>query len=136
MIRAILYISGNVQHANYISKVVIIAKKYNLTGYIQNLSNGNVKVIAEGEKKYLERFIQDINIKNTLINGIDLKNEYSTPTGEYENFYQLVREGENDGWLDTEIDLLRELIDVTRNGFSRLEKSMSLPERNTKPWVK
>ena len=126
MIRAILYISGKVQHANYRSKVVSIAKKYNVTGNVQNLSNGNVKIIAEGDEKELERFIQDINIKNTLINVTDLKKEFSTPTGEYEGFYKLVSEGETDERLDTAADLLKELINVTRNGFSGLEKKQDI----------
>ncbi len=126
MIRAILHISGNVQHANYRSKVVSLAKKYNVTGNVQNLSNGNVKIIAEGEEKYVERFIQDINIENTLINVTDLKKEYSTPTGEYEGFYKLVSEGETDERLDTAADLLKELINVTRNGFSGLEKKQDI----------
>lgn len=126
MIRAILYISGNVQHANYRSKVVSIAKKYNVTGNVQNLSNGNVKIIAEGHEKDVEKFIQDINIKNTLINVTDLKKEFSTPTGEYEGFYKLVSEGETDERLDTAADLLKELINVTRNGFSGLEKKQDI----------
>jgi acylphosphatase len=126
MIRAILDISGNVQHANYRSKVVSIAKKYYVTGNVQNLSNGNVKIIAEGDEKDIDRFIQDINIKNTLINVTDLKKEYSTPTGEYEGFYKLVSEGETDERLDTAADLLKELINVTRNGFSGLEKKQDI----------
>jgi acylphosphatase len=126
MIRANLYISGKVQHANYRSKVVSLAKKYNVTGNVQNLSNGNVKIIAEGEEKDIERFIHDINIKNSLINVTDLKTEYSTPTGEYEGFYKLVSEGETDERLDTAADLLKELINVTRNGFSRLEKKQDV----------
>ena len=126
MIRVILYISGNVQHANYRSKVVSIAEKYHVTGNVQNLSNGNVKVIAEGQEKDIERFIHDINIKNTLINVSDIKKEYSTPSGEYESFYKLVSEGETDERLDTAADLLKELINVTRNGFSGLEKKQDI----------
>ena len=126
MIRVTLYISGNVQRANYRSKVISIAEKYNIKGNVQNLSNGNVKVIAEGQEKDLEKFIHDINIQNTLINVTDIKKEYSTPTGEYEGFYKLVSEGETDERLDTAADLLKELINVTRNGFSGLEKKQDI----------
>lgn len=126
MIRAILYIAGKVQRVNYRSKVISIAEKYNITGNIQNLSDGNVKVIAEGEEKDLEMFIHDINIKNTLINVKNIKKEYSTPTGEYEGFFKLVNEGETDERLDTAADLLKELINVTRNGFSGLEKKQDI----------
>ena len=126
MKRVTLYISGNVQQVNYRSKVINIAEKYNIKGNVQNLSNGNVKVIAEGQEKDIERFIHDINIKNTLINVADIKKEYSTPTGEYESFYKLVSEGETDERLDTAADLLKELITVTRNGFSGLEKKQDV----------
>src|SRR3972149_7696812 len=126
MKRVTLYISGKVQQVNYRSKVISVAEKYNIKGNVQNLSNGNVKVIAEGQEKDIERFIHDINIKNTLINVADIKKEYSTPTGEYESFYKLVSEGETDERLDTAADLLKELINVTRNGFSGLEKKQDV----------
>jgi acylphosphatase len=126
MIRITLYITGNVQRVNYRSKVISIAEKYNIKGNIQNLSNGNVKVIAEGQEKDIEKFIHNINIKNTLINVTNIKKEYSTPTGEYESFYKLVSEGETDERLDTAADLLKELIIVTKNGFSGLEKKQDV----------
>ncbi len=126
MIRVTLYIAGKVQHANYRSKVVTIAEKYNVKGNIQNLPEGSGKIVAEGEENDVETFIHDINIQNTLIKVTDLKKEYSTPTGEYESFYKLVSEGETDGRLDTAADLLKELIDVTRNGFSRLENKQDV----------
>jgi len=44
----------------------------------------------------------------------------------YEGFYKLVGEGETDERLDTAADLLKELINVTRNGFSGLEKMPGL----------
>jgi len=85
-----------------------------------------VKVIAEGQEKDIEKFIHDINIKNTIINVADINKEYSTPSGEYESFYKLVSEGETDERLDTAADLLKELINVTRNGFSGLEKKQDI----------
>ncbi|MCX9084570.1 MAG: acylphosphatase [Candidatus Methanoperedens sp.] len=126
MIRVILYISGKVQRVNYRSKVINKAEKYNIKGNIQNLSDNNVKIIAEGEEKDIELFIQDINIKNTLINVSDIKMEYSTPTGEYESFYKLVSEGETDERLDTAANLLKELINVTKKGFSGIEKKQEI----------
>ena len=126
MKRVTLYISGKVQQVNYRSKVINIAEKYNIKGNIQNLSNGDVKIIAEGLEKDLDKFIHDLNIKNTLINVTNIKKESSTPTGEYESFYKLVSEGETDERLDTTADLLKELITVTKNGFSGLEKKQDV----------
>ncbi|KAF5421582.1 MAG: hypothetical protein C5S45_03505 [Candidatus Methanocomedens sp.] len=68
----------------------------------------------------MERFIQAVNIKNTLINATDLEKEYFTPTREYERFYKLVDDGETDERLDTAADLLKELIHVSKYGFYNL----------------
>lgn len=108
MIRVILYISGKVQRVNFRSKVINIAEKYNIKGNIQNMSDNNVKIIAEGEEKDINSFIQDINNKNTLINVTDIK-EYSTPSDEYESFYKLVSESETDERLDTEIETMSKI---------------------------
>ena len=121
MKRATLYISGNVQRAGYRSKVVSIAKAFDIKGNVQNLPDGRVKIIAEGEEPYLEQFIQAVNIKNTIINVTNIDTQYSAPSGEYNSFYKLVDEGETDERLDTAADLLKELIHVTKNGFDRLE---------------
>ncbi len=126
MKRATLHISGNVQRAGYRTKVVSIAKALGIKGNVQNLPDGRVKVIAEGEEADIERFIQAVNIKNALINVTGIEKEYSHPTGEYENFYKLVSEGETDERLDTAADLLKELIHVTKNGFDRLEKKQDV----------
>ena len=120
MKRVILHITGNVQQAGYRAKVVTIANALDIKGNVQNLTDGRVKIVAEGDEADLERFIQGVNIKNTLINVSDIVKEYSNPTREYERFYKLVSEGETDGRLDTAADLLKELIHVTKNGFDRL----------------
>ncbi len=60
--RAILVIQGLVQGVGYRFFVVARAKQYNVTGYVQNLPNGNVRVIAEGDKGILMAFIEDLRI--------------------------------------------------------------------------
>lgn len=120
MKRVNLHISGKVQQAGFRAKAVAIANALDIKGNVQNLSDGKVKIIAEGEDADLERFIQGINIKNTLIYVDDIVKEYSNPTGDYERFYKLVSEGETDERLDTAADLLKELIHVTKNGFDTL----------------
>jgi acylphosphatase len=120
MKKAILYISGDVQQSGFRAKIVDIAKALDIKGYVANLPDKRVKIIAEGDETDLERFIQAVNIKNTLINVTDLQKEYFTPTGEYESFFKLVGDGETDERLDTAADLLKELIHVSKNGFYNL----------------
>ena len=120
MKKVILHISGNVQQVGFRAKAVAIANALDIKGNILNLPDGRVKIIAEGEDADLERFIKGINIKNTLISVSDITKEYSTPTGDYEYFYKLVKDGETDERLDTAADLLKELIHATNSGFEYL----------------
>jgi acylphosphatase len=120
MMRVILHISGNVQQAGYRAKVIAIANVLDIKGNVQNLTDGRVKIVAEGEEADLERFIKGVNINNTLINVSDIAKEHSYPTGDYERFYKLVIEGETDERLDTAADLLKELIHVSKSGFDDL----------------
>lgn len=121
-VRITIIVHGNVQRSDYRGRVISIAKMMDITGTIQNLSDGNVKIIAEGEKINIERFCDEIDIKNFLIKVTKIERKgYAEPIGEYESFYKLVGEGETDERLDTAAELLKELIVVTKNGFNRIE---------------
>lgn len=124
-IRTTIIVHGNVQRSDYRGRVISIAKMMNITGTIQNLSDGNVKIIAEGEKKNIGRFCEEIDIKNFLIKVTKIeRKEDSKYLGEYESFYKLVGEGETDERLDTAAELLKELIVVTKNGFDKVENKL------------
>jgi len=122
MKRLIAYVSGRVQQAGYRSKVVTIAKAFGMKGSIQNLPDGRVKVIAEGKEADLETFADALKMNNAIIDVTDLEREYFRTTGEYEDFYKLVGKGETDERLDTGVEYLKELVEVTRDGFCRMDK--------------
>ena len=126
MKRVTLYVTGKVQQVGFRSKAVAIANALGIKGNVQNLVDGRVKIVAEGEEADLVRLIQGVNIQNTLINVTDIAKDYSSPTGDYERFYKLVSEGETDERLDTAADLLKELIHVTKNGFDKLENKQDV----------
>ncbi len=124
MKRLIAYVSGRVQQAGYRSKVVMIAKALNVKGSVQNLPDGRVKVIAEGEEADLEKFADALKINNVIIDVTNLEREYFGATGEYEDFYKLVGKGETDERLDRGVEYLKELVEVTRDGFGELGHKM------------
>jgi len=113
-------VSGRLERGGYRSKVVTIARAFGIKGSIQNLSDGRVKVIAEGEKADLERFAEALKMRNDIIHVARIETEYSTPIGGYDNFYRLIGEGETDDLLDEWVKYLKELLDVTREGFNRI----------------
>ena len=49
-----------------------------------------MKVVAEGENIDLEILLRALDIKNTLIHVVDIKNEYSPATGDFEGFFKVV----------------------------------------------
>ncbi len=54
MKRLILLVSGNVQKAGYRDLIIRFGMALGLKGYAENLPDGRVKVVAEGEEKKLE----------------------------------------------------------------------------------
>ncbi len=124
MKKVTLHISGNVQRVGYRAKVISIARALGIKGFIQNLSDGRVKIIAQGEQSELDKLIQAINISNSLINVTNIEKEYSTYSDDYEGFNKVVGDGETDERLDNAVDLFKKLITVTENGFSNLGKEL------------
>ena len=115
MQRLIAYVSGKVQKTGYRARVVTIAQNLRLKGYVQNLEDGRVKVVAEGETIDLEILLRALDIKNTLIYVVDIKNEYSSATGDFEGFFKVVSgSAETDQRLDVAAEKLTELIIVNK----------------------
>ena len=121
-IRAV--VSGTIQNVGYRAKVIGFARVFELTGFVQNLDDGRVRIIAEGEENNLNAFISAIRIANTLISVDDVEVEYADVTGDLNDFYKLVGGGETDERLDKAAEYLKKLIDVTENGFSAVTREM------------
>jgi acylphosphatase len=113
-------VSGRIQNVGYRAKVIRIAKDFGLTGFIYNLDDGRVRIIAESKNGDFGKFLDAIRIKNTLINVADVEVEHADATGDFADFYKLVGGGETDERLDKASDYLKEMIEVMRTGFSEM----------------
>jgi acylphosphatase len=58
MVRVGLIIEGRVQGVFYRAYTQKEAQNYQITGYVRNLPNGDVEVIAEGEEKAIKKLIE------------------------------------------------------------------------------
>jgi acylphosphatase/uncharacterized protein YoxC len=123
MPRLTAFISGMVQKTGYRANVVILANAFGLQGYVQNLPNGKVKVVAEGKQTDLERFQNCLSIKDALIDVQNIENEYTAATGEFTGFEKMVSGGETDQRLDRAADLLKDLIVVSKEIVVELKGS-------------
>ncbi|MEA1870330.1 MAG: acylphosphatase, partial [Euryarchaeota archaeon] len=119
-------VSGRIQNVGYRAKVIGIAKDFGLTGFVQNLDDGRVWIIAESKNGDFGKFLDAIWIKNTLIDVVDVEVEHADATGDFADFYKLVGEGETDERLDKASDYLKEMIEVMRTGFGSLNSQMGI----------
>ena len=124
MQRLTAYISGRVQRSGYRGKVVTIAKAFGLQGTVQNLPDGRVKVEAEGEEADLERFANALVMKNAIINVIGIEKQYGPSTGGFVGFAKIVDDGETDARLDSAVDHLKVLIDLTKLGLGKQDQML------------
>ena len=79
-------IEGHVQGVGYRMFAANLARELGLTGWVRNLRNGNVEVIAEGRRSVLE------NLLNSLYRGprsayiTKITTEWLPATGEFTSF--------------------------------------------------
>jgi acylphosphatase len=110
MNRLTAYVSGNVQKVGYRKRIIDIARAFGLKGMIENLDDGRVKIIAEGDDEKLKWFEHAIEIKNTLIQVSQIEKTYSSSGGDFAKFGKLVDEGETDSRLDKGIEVMNSML--------------------------
>jgi len=106
------YVSGNVQRVGYRARVSQLANGLGLKGFVENLNDERVRIIAQGEEEKLKLFAGAIDIKNSLIKVSSIETEYSEAHGYYGGFYKMVETGETDSRLDEGINVLKGMKDV------------------------
>ncbi|MCG2826393.1 MAG: acylphosphatase [Thermoplasmatales archaeon] len=84
MQRATITITGDVQGAGYRAHIMKTARNAKLVGYAENMLDGTVKVVCEGEKNLIENFVSAIKIKTEIVEVEDIKVEYSDATGKFD----------------------------------------------------
>nr|WP_288722872.1 acylphosphatase [uncultured Sellimonas sp.] len=60
-VRRHVYFYGRVQGVGFRWKAMQTAKYLNLTGWVQNMYNGNVEMEVQGEKALIDRLFHELN---------------------------------------------------------------------------
>ena len=82
--RRVLY-TGHVQGVGFRFTVRQIAQSFAVTGFVRNLSNGKVELIAEGSPLELDRFLAEV--ASSMSDYIrDAATSTGLATGEYASF--------------------------------------------------
>ncbi len=116
MKRAVIIVKGRVQKVGYRDLVADCAMDLGVVGFVENQPDRTVKIIAEGEKEILEKFVKKAQPEDDpLIRITQVDVEYEKATGEFE-FFEIKRgssEEETAERLDTAAKSLKELIKTT-----------------------
>ena len=84
--RVSFYFSGNVQGVGFRYTTDHLARRFPVTGFVRNLSDGRVEVIAEGEEARLEDFLKAIR-ESSLADYIrNVEAEWTAADGSFKGF--------------------------------------------------
>jgi acylphosphatase len=84
-VRRTVYFSGQVQGVGFRYTACRIAGGYDVTGFVRNLPDGRVHLVAEGESDEIDRFLEGIGSKMAgLIQGVQAND--APPTGQFADF--------------------------------------------------
>ncbi len=84
--RVHIFVSGFVQGVFFRSETRAKARELGLFGWVRNLEDGRVEIVAEGEKEKLEKLVEWAKKGPDLarVNGLDV--EWSESKSEFKNF--------------------------------------------------
>ena len=84
--RVHLLVSGNVQGVFYRANTRRVASELGLKGWVRNLQDGRVEIIAEGRKNALDRLIEFCRKGPEGSSVEDIHLEWEKPSNEFSSF--------------------------------------------------
>ena len=84
--RAHIYISGSVQGVWFRATAQGVAIDNNLTGWVRNLRDGRVEMVAEGAENNLEELVRWCAVGSDAAEVSDVAVTWSDPTHEFSAF--------------------------------------------------
>lgn len=79
-------VRGRVQGVYYRQTTVQTARALGVTGWVANLRNGNVKVVAEGTRPALDRLLAWLHTGPAMAHVDDVEADWSEATGQFAGF--------------------------------------------------
>ncbi len=80
------WVQGRVQGVNFRATTTQRANTLNLTGYVKNLPDGRVEVLAEGEEPNLRQLVDFLHEGPPAASVSDVTTEWQAPSGDYRTF--------------------------------------------------
>jgi len=81
-----IVVCGRVQGVSFRAYAQSVARALELQGYVRNLPNGDVEIVAEGEGDKLDRLIEWARKGPPMAHVEDVRVEFSNQTGVFRDF--------------------------------------------------
>lgn len=85
-VQAHIIVSGMVQGVGFRFFASRLARQMGLTGWVKNLSTGQVEIQIEGARGLIEAYIQDLKTGNAYARVRSVQAEWHPFTGKYKTF--------------------------------------------------
>ena len=83
--RRVIHFSGMVQGVGFRYTALRVAAGFEVAGYVRNLRDGRVEVVAEGRAEQIDAFLDDLT--GRMRHYIrDVRQDVGDPTGQYAGF--------------------------------------------------
>ncbi|NPA54245.1 MAG: acylphosphatase [Aquificae bacterium] len=79
-------LAGKVQGVGFRYFTKNLAKKYGLKGYVRNLPDGTVEIVAEGDEKTLRKFLEEVEKGPPLAEVTHMRFQFEEKEGGFEDF--------------------------------------------------
>lgn len=81
------FIKGRVQGVGYRYHTLQTAQELGLSGWVRNLRDGRVEVLAEGNHEILNQFLRDLRKGTFSAEVRDVDYEFNVPQCEFDQFH-------------------------------------------------
>ncbi|OQA57590.1 MAG: Acylphosphatase [Candidatus Omnitrophica bacterium ADurb.Bin277] len=86
MKRMQVFFSGRVQGVGFRFTAERLARRFEVTGFVRNLEDGRVEVVAEGEEPELVRFLTAIRESGMKYHIENVETKWTEPVGTFRKF--------------------------------------------------
>lgn len=81
-----MIVSGRVQGVGFRYFTCRLAEEFAVTGYVRNLPNGDVEIVAEGDQAVVEEFLARAGQGPSYSRITEVKSYLEPPEGKYDSF--------------------------------------------------
>jgi acylphosphatase len=80
------FVSGQVQGVGFRYYVNKLARRYNLTGWVRNVEDGRVEIMAEGDERDLSNFLAEVKKGSRWSTVSDVQTEWLSYQNQFRGF--------------------------------------------------